>query len=101
MWAYLIVFDDKIGTREEVQAVLDSMDDVGFWHSCLPNCIFFSCSLAAKGISKEIVKKFGDPKIRKYRFLVAEVHNDRQGYLPGKVWKLFKDPESYNNGESL
>ena len=98
IWAYLIIFDDKLGTREDVQRFLDSMEEVRFWHSSLPNCVFFSCSLTADTIAKKVVHHFGDPDIRRYRFMVAEVHSDRQGWLPKNVWRFFRNP-TLTNGE--
>ena len=98
MWSYLVVFDDKLGSRDEVQEFLDSMDEVGHWFSCLSNCVFFTCSLPANSIARRIGEHFGDPKIRRYRFLVTEIHDDRQGWLPKKSWKLFGNP-NFKSGE--
>ena len=92
MWAYLFVFNDALGTREEIQDFLDDIPEVSYWYSCFPNCVFFTSSLSAIGLAKKVHEKFGES--RGHTFLITEVHKDRQGWLPSKAWRLFGHPHN-------
>lgn len=91
-WAYLIVFNDALGSRQDVQDFLDTIPEITHWYSCMPNCVFFTSTLAAKSIADEILSKFG--KGGGQRFLVVEAHKDRQGWLSKEAWHLFTNPEA-------
>ena len=91
-WAYLIVFNDALGSRDDVQNFLDTIPEVTYWYSCMPNCVFFTSTLAAQSIADKLISRFGEKGSN--RFLVIEVHKDRQGWLPEKAWHLFRNPES-------
>lgn len=90
-WAYLIAFNEKLGTRTEVQEFLDDVPEVTYWYGCMPNCVFFTSTLAAGSIAKLVKSRFGTDAGQ--RFLVAEVHDDREGWLPKKAWHIFRNPE--------
>ena len=91
-WAYLVVFNNSLGSQDEVRELLDSMSEVTYWYSCLPHCIFFTCTLGANDIADRFYARFG--KSRGNRFLITEVHDDRQGWLPEKAWNLFTNPDN-------
>ena len=69
-WAYLITFNDKIGTREQVQAFLDTVPEVSFWYGCMPHCVFFTSTLPANDIAQKVSARFGTSGGQ--RFLVVE-----------------------------
>ena len=48
--AYLIVFSNELGTRQQMQNYLDAIDSIHFWYACLPYCIFCTSDLSADGI---------------------------------------------------
>ncbi len=87
-WAYLIVFGATLGTRKQVLDFLDEQDEVTYWYGCLPNCVFLTSTLTASALARRVRERFGD-----HRFLVAEVHEDRNGWLPKAAWHLFRSPE--------
>ena len=91
-WAYLIVFNEKIGTRKDVQAFLDSLPEVTYWYGCLPNAVFFTARVGAGAISEQVKARFGTDSGQRY--FITEVHSDRQGWMPKNVWHLLKNPES-------
>ena len=97
VWAYVIVFSQGVGTREEVQGFLDSMSEVTYWYSCLPMCVFFTSTLTAGQISSRVRDRFGTDKGQ--RHLIMEVHKDRQGWLPEKAWHMFRQPADPILGE--
>ena len=90
-WAYLVVFNDALGTPEEVQELLDGMPEVTHWYRCMPHCVFFTCTAVAGTIADRIYTKFGKGA---GRFLVVDVHQDRQGWLPKKAWHMFLNPDT-------
>lgn len=89
-WAYLVIFDDELGTRTQVQEFLDSLPEVKDWYACIPHCVFFTSTATAGGIAEDIQERFGKGA---GRFMVVEVHSDRQGWLPKRAWKMFRNPE--------
>lgn len=92
IWAYLIVFNERLGTRKDVQEFLDTLPEVTYWYSCMPNCVFLTSSLSAGEIADSIRANFGTEAGQ--RFLVVEVHDDRQGWLPKKAWHIFRNPQN-------
>ena len=92
-WAYQITFNGQLCSRDELTKFLDSVSDISYWYTCLPFCVFFSSSLTAQEISDKIKTRFESYKVGG-RFLVTEVHKDRQGWLPPKAWKIFKDADN-------
>ena len=91
-WAYLVLFNEKLGKREDLTSFLDTLPEVTYWYACLPNAVFFTATVNAASISKKIQDHFGTGEGQ--RFLVSEVHDDRQGWLPKTAWHMFKNPEN-------
>ena len=90
-WAYLIVFDEDLGSREEIQNFLNSVQEITYWYSCMSNVVFFTSTLSAKTIADKALDHFG--KGLGKRFLVTEVHTDRQGWLPNESDPISLDTE--------
>jgi hypothetical protein len=89
-WAYLIVFNNKIGDRKSFQNFLDTIPEITYWYGCLPNAVFLTSTLTAGQISDKVRSHFGTQDGQ--RWFVTEVHNDRQGWLPKEVWHMLKNP---------
>ena len=87
-WSYILVYSDRLGTREEVTGFLDSSSRVTYWYYCLPNCIFFTSTLGAVALAELVQEQFGKGAM----FLISEIHEDRQGWLPPTAWHLFRNP---------
>lgn len=90
-WSYLMMFSDSLGTRKEVQDFLNEIPEVTYWYSCVPHCVFFSSTLTAGNIAEKVHERFG--KGSGFFLIMDANNNDRQGWLPKKVWHLFKNPE--------
>ena len=91
-WAYLVVFSDSLGSQQEVHELLNGMPEVTYWYRCLPHCVFFTSTLGAHAIAESFYAQFG--KSPGKRFLITEVHADRQGWLPEGAWHLFRKPDN-------
>lgn len=89
-WPYLLVFEPAFATRQDVQDFLDTLPEVSFWHSCLPNCVFLTARISAGELAKRLESKFDITQNQK--FLVVEVHTDRQGRLTPQAWRVFNNP---------
>lgn len=92
VWAYLLVFNDELGSRSSVQQYLDSLAEVTYWYSCLPSAIFITSTATAGQLSEKIKQKFGTGNGK--RFFITEVHSDRQGWLPKSAWHMLTNPDS-------
>lgn len=90
-YAYLLAFDDELGTREEIRKFLDSHEDVfQNWQSVLPNSFFIVSDKSATEMTDVLHKlrrKNGGG-----RFLVVDLDTDRNGWLPKKTWDFIRNP---------
>jgi hypothetical protein len=88
MKAYLIILGSFLD-RKLVQVFLNTVEEIPFWYSCLPRCIFATSSLSASELAMRIRSRFP-----KGRFLVMEAHGNRQGILPRSAWNMMRDPNN-------
>lgn len=91
-WAYLLVFNASVGSRKEVQQLLDAMPEVTYWYGCLPNGIFLTSTLTARQISENLKERCGTSSGQ--RWFITQVHDDREGWLPKEAWHVLKNPDS-------
>lgn len=91
VWPYLMVFNDKLATRKEVQDFLDTLPEVTYWYACLPSSVFFTATVGAGDISKKVREVLS--KDEGARFFITEVPADKQGWMPKNVWRLVNHPE--------
>ena len=86
-WAYLLIYDHEVGTREEVREFLDEQPEILHWRYDLPNTFYLISDQSAEDLY-EIFQNFN----RKHgRFLVSKVSSNRQGWLPRKTWKFLNE----------
>lgn len=89
-WAYLIIFNEKVGARKEVQQFLDAIPEITYWYGCMPHAIFCTSTLSAGELSEKFKERYGTDDGQ--RFFITEVHSDRQGWMPKQVWHMLKNP---------
>lgn len=82
--AYLLVYSPSLGTRDQVKKCIKSLPDIITWRCDMPNSFYLISENEAKDISNAIHEYFGN----KGRFLVTEISDNRQGWLPSKTWYL-------------
>jgi hypothetical protein len=82
-WAYILVFDDALGTRQEIQAFLNTRPEVLNWYACLSNAIFIVSNKTAKTL-RQVISEFNAGKGA--NFIILDVNTDREGWLPRKAW---------------
>ena len=86
MRAYLLVYGDSLGTRDEVMKILDSLLEVTTWRYDMPHSFYIVSERSAEELSKAIRSKVA--KAENPRFLVTEISENRQGYLTKESWHL-------------
>lgn len=89
---YIIVTNDKFGSRSSLTEFLNNIDGVSYWYACMPNSVFYISTLSAKEISTMVDQKFGTGGGQ--RHFITEVTNDRNGWMPKQVWHMFSNLES-------
>lgn len=82
--AYLLIYSDKLGTREKIRDFLDGRPEILHWRYDLPFTFYLISKLSAEELYK-IVQAFNR---KRGLFLISEVGQNTQGWLPQKAWML-------------
>ena len=85
--SYIFVYNDTVGTREEVKNVLDKMPHVKTWRYDMPNVFYIVSDASAQQIAKQFESIAGT----KGRFLFLEHTENSQGRLTQKSWFLLNN----------
>ena len=85
--AYILVYSDSMGSREQVKQFLDERSEISHWRYDLPNAFYIVSELSADNLYK-IIQELNQER---GRFLVCEVGSNKQGWLPKKTWALLND----------
>ena len=83
--AYLFVYGDDLGTREELRDFLNKLPEVLNWRYDLPNTFY----LVSESDAEELADKIG--RYGGGRFIVAEVPDNSQGWLPHRSWHIITE----------
>ncbi len=86
--AYLLVYNDSVGTREEIRNYIDEIDEVHTWRYDLPNMFYLISTYSAEEISIKIREK-----ATKGRFIISEVTENSYGWLRTDAWYLIQNKE--------
>ena len=81
---YLFLFNDTVGTREEVKSVFDSMQRVFTWRFDIPHIFYIISEYSAEQLYQEFVEKNGT----KGRFMFIEASTNSQGQMLTDTWYL-------------
>ena len=85
---YLLVYSDSLGSREAIKKCLSSLESVVTWRYDMPNSFYIISEESANVISHQIREYLG---FNKGRFLVTEIPENRQGWLPKPTWYFIKN----------
>jgi hypothetical protein len=86
MKAYILVYSDLSGTRDQIKAWADSHDGIVHWRYDLPNTFYLISDLSAKDLAESFERSRGAST----RFLIMETSENRQGRLPKETWHLLR-----------
>jgi hypothetical protein len=82
--AYVLIYNDTVGTREEIKEWADKSPHVQTWRYDLPNCFYLISDASAQEVDEDFENYFG----KKGRYLILEATANRQGLLPMDTWYL-------------
>lgn len=86
--SFLLIYDDRAGSRDAVKAMLDSIPQILNWrYDTIPNVFYLVSESDAFALSDLIKAKLS----QECSFLVCEVTNAKQGYLIPNTWKILNE----------
>lgn len=89
MKTYIFLYDNTLGSITEVTELIDSIPEIAQWRTDLPNSFMLKSDLEAKQLADIIIEKKTN-----VRFLISEITENRQGWLPKDAWKFIKNKEN-------
>ena len=85
--AYLLIYSSGVGTREEIRDYIDNLPEILNWRYDVPNAFYLISESDADEIANRILHfSKGDG-----RFLVTEVVENSQGWLPRGAWRFLNE----------
>lgn len=88
--AYLLVYSPTLGSREQIKECINSLQEIITWRYDMPNSFYLISGHEAKDLSDAVRSYFNN----KGRFLITEISDNRQGWLPEKTWHLIRNKEA-------
>lgn len=85
--AYLFIYNDDAGAREEIRGYIDKLPEILNWRCDMPHAFYLVSECSAKEIAEKIRAFTGDEG----RFLISEVTGNKQGWLPKRTWRLLNE----------
>ena len=85
--AYLLIYNDAMGTREEVKEFIDKHQEISNWRYDLPH-MFYLISEKSAGELYEIIQELNKEK---GFFLICEAGENKEGWLPEDTWTLMRE----------
>lgn len=82
--SYLFIYNDTVGTREQVKNIIDRMSYVITWRYDMPNVFYLISEYSADRLAKQFESIAG----AKGRFIFQEYTSNSQGRLTGNSWYL-------------
>ena len=89
--AYLLVYSNALGTREQVRTIVDSIPQIVNWRYEMPHSFYLVSSETAEFLCDRIKEKADKPSPV---FLITEISGNRQGWLNPISWNFMKDRKS-------
>lgn len=84
---YLFVYSDLMGNRDAMRELVDSIPQILDWCYDMPNSFYIISVLSANELSEVIRSSYSGSHAR---FIISEITENRQGYLPKKTWDFIK-----------
>ncbi len=86
--AYILVHTTEFGTRDQVKALLD-IPEITHWRYDLPNCFYLVSEESAEFLVNALLER----NDKKGRFIITELSDNHQGWLPPATWHLLNNKE--------
>ena len=91
--AYLLVYNDEVGTREQIRDFIDGVAEILNWRYDMPHAFYVVSECSADELA-DILLDFTDER---GRFLIAEVTDNKQGWLPRRTWEMLNNKQPANS----
>lgn len=85
--AYLLIYSPDIGTREEIRDYIDDLPEILNWRYDVPQGFYLVSQSNADDIANHILR-FSNGN---GRFLITEVVENSQGWLPRRTWHFLNE----------
>ena len=85
--AYLFIYNDKVGSRDEVKEAIDSIPEVVTWRSEIPNSFILVSEAKADELADRIIEHIGGDGL----FLITEIPDNSQGLLSERSWHIINE----------
>jgi len=85
--SYLLIYSDKMGSRDQLKRCLNRMEMVKTWRYDMPNMFYIISENSAKDIAKQIRTLTGEEG----GFLVAELTGNCDGWLFEESWDFINN----------
>ena len=85
--AYLFIYSSDVGTRDEVRDYIDQLPEILNWRYDIPHAFYLVSESSADEITDKVLSFTGGDG----RFLIAEVPENSQGWLPRDTWRLLNE----------
>ena len=82
--AYLLLYNDDVGTRDAIKHYIDNDPLVLFWRYDLP----YSFYIISNSSAQELAESFQGLNKKNGMFLITEVSKNKQGWLIKDAWTL-------------
>jgi hypothetical protein len=84
--AYVLLYSNATGGRDAIRAWANSEPMIIHWRYDMPHSMY----LISENSAAELAQSLGAFLKRKGRCLIAEVGDNRQGWLPRETWDLLR-----------
>jgi len=85
--SYLFIYNDEVGTRDELEGYLNKMLKIVHWRYDMPNMFYITSEYSADQIAQEFESIAGT----KGRFIFMEYNSNSQGRLLSESWFLLQN----------
>ncbi len=85
--AYLLIYSDGTGGRDVMRNWVNQEPAVLHWRYDMPHSFYLISEASAADLAKSLTNFVG----KKGRFMIVEVSDNRQGWLPAETWYLLRN----------
>ena len=82
--AYLFIYDDGVGTREEITKIFNTMPAVITWRFDMPHAYY----IVSENSAEELYAQFIIYNGKKGKFMFVETGSNRQGLMLSEAWHI-------------
>jgi hypothetical protein len=88
--AYLFIYDNAVGNREEIKAALNQMSKIKTWRFDMPNCFY----IISEDSASDIYEEFESINGARGKFLFIEASDNRQGQMLKDTWHFLRNKKN-------